>query len=704
MLLIELERYEEAVDLLDLNAGTILDINARAELMGQTYLKLERLAEAEKEYRFLLERNPHSAAYVEGYLLTKGIDVAKGAAQEQTLPVVQELESSWPDSLAIRAAGLKLLSGPEFEKRIESHFTWACQKGVPSLFNSLKQYYSQPEKRNFIGALAEKYRLAWQTAALAEEDNPTESPSAYLWSLYFLAQHYSYIGDADRAKAYIQSAIAHTPTLPELHMTRARILKRTGDLHAAADAAETARLLDGQDRYVNCKSVKYALRINDTKTANELAGKFTMKIAPTPASDLVDMQAFWFMSEEVAAYLRKGQYAMALKRLGNIQNTKETLWAEQVDFHGWAARKFNLRAYLRAVKYWDNTRSHPAAIKAQLQTAELCCKLHDHPELITNEVAAVERQKAIEQEAVKAQQSADATPKLTPGQKKKLKAKQKAEAAKKAQADASSEDIEPKQPDADPEGIEALKALEPLVLAQETCEELQRFAPDQAGTWVATFEWAVRAEKWLVAIRAAKQLEQIDPAHPALHLASLRLNAGKPHVSSGGKAVKAAFASALASLAPSSLEAKHAEFVQKHSESPAHILAAAQGLLLIAPPRKGNVTVRRDEVVQLLLNLSKLTSTSLAPCPGQINADVGPYKDANLRALLAGLDLLRDVAVAAPSEAVDEYLTAARKTWPDCDAFKSEATLAQQAEERKTARDHWEATANTPSGTAHRIL
>lgn len=660
--------------------------------MGRSYLKLGRLADAQQQHRFLLERNPHSLPYVQGYLLAKGVHPRQPVSQEEALPLIEEMEISWPDSLAIRTTALELLSGSEFEKRAEAHFVCSCQKGVPSLFNFFKQYYSDMGKRELIGAMAEKQRLAWQESALAEDDDTTESPSAYVWSLYFLAQHYSHVGDSERAQAYIQSAIAHTPTSPELHMTRARILKRTGALHAAADAAETARLLDGQDRYLNCKSVKYALRINDRDTAEALAGKFTMKSAVSPAADLVDMQAFWFMTEEVSASIRIGDYAMALKRLGQIRATKDQMWYEQIDFHSWSVRKFTLRAYLNAMKWWDSTRSHPAAVKAGLQTVELCCKLYDHPELIQKRLAGA----AEAEKQQKAHEEASA-PKLSVAQKKRLKAKQKAEATKKAEAEANNEDIEPKYPDPDPTGLKALQGLEPLALAQSECGLLQQYAPDNVNTWTATFEWAVRAEQWLIAVRAAKNVERLDPDTAQLHLIKLRLAKTQPHISSGSKAVKVTFTKALTSLASGPAETMQKEFVEKYSESPEYTLAAAKGLLILAPARNDSSSPRRTEVIELISLLPQQTAAFRArnlARRSQVDGRTNPCKNTSLLVLTAGLDLLRDPAVNASDDVIQGYLAASRAAWPGCDAFKDEGMLAKEAAEFTQARQRWQAVAH----------
>jgi peptide alpha-N-acetyltransferase len=70
-------------------------------------------------------------------------------------------------------------------------------------------------------------------------------------------------------------AFQHTPTLPELHTCKARILKHAGDLYGAAQCLETARLLDGQDRFLNTKCAKYRLRAGLVDEANEILGLFT---------------------------------------------------------------------------------------------------------------------------------------------------------------------------------------------------------------------------------------------------------------------------------------------------------------------------------------------------------------------------------------------------------------------------------------------
>jgi peptide alpha-N-acetyltransferase len=70
-------------------------------------------------------------------------------------------------------------------------------------------------------------------------------------------------------------ALSHTPTLPELYTCKARVLKRTGDLLGAVRCLDEARLLDGQDRFLNTKCAKYRLRAGLVDEAGAILGLFT---------------------------------------------------------------------------------------------------------------------------------------------------------------------------------------------------------------------------------------------------------------------------------------------------------------------------------------------------------------------------------------------------------------------------------------------
>jgi hypothetical protein len=58
-------------------------------------------------------------------------------------------------------------------------------------------------------------------------------------------------------------------------MTRGRALKRAGDYVGAFAEVEAARALDGQDRWLNGKSAKYAMRAGRLEDAQAMLSLFT---------------------------------------------------------------------------------------------------------------------------------------------------------------------------------------------------------------------------------------------------------------------------------------------------------------------------------------------------------------------------------------------------------------------------------------------
>lgn len=52
-----------------------------------------------------------------------------------------------------------------------------------------------------------------------------EAPTTVLWIYYYLALHYDYLKQTEKALIYIDRAIGHTPTLIELLCAKAKIYK-----------------------------------------------------------------------------------------------------------------------------------------------------------------------------------------------------------------------------------------------------------------------------------------------------------------------------------------------------------------------------------------------------------------------------------------------------------------------------------------------
>lgn len=116
-----------------------------------------------------------------------------------------------------------------FKVEVDKYMQAALRKGVPSLFVNLKKLYADPIKEDTIEKLVEEYLQNLKTCNTftksSDAGDEIEEPTAYLWTLYLLAQHYDNKRDTTRALKLIDEAIEHTPTLVELYMTKGRILK-----------------------------------------------------------------------------------------------------------------------------------------------------------------------------------------------------------------------------------------------------------------------------------------------------------------------------------------------------------------------------------------------------------------------------------------------------------------------------------------------
>ena len=181
------------------------------------------------------------------------------------------------------------ISVDDFKPLANRYLLQGLNKGIPSLFVDLKPLYHDIQKLSIVEGLVEGYRQVLEEGRLPDEPPDavtttldSDVPAMYLWTLYFLAQHFSHTNRHSRAHSLLSTAIAHTPTLPELHTLRGRILKRLGDPRGASAAVDDARLLDGQDRFLNTKSAKYKLRAGLIEEASDTFGLFTKVLSRAP--------------------------------------------------------------------------------------------------------------------------------------------------------------------------------------------------------------------------------------------------------------------------------------------------------------------------------------------------------------------------------------------------------------------------------------
>jgi hypothetical protein len=173
-----------------------------------------------------------------------------------------------------------VILGDEFAQRIRAYLKAGLEKGIPSLFVDLKGLYKDQEKLRVIESILEEMKQKLEAEhASVESKEEIAPPTSLLWLYYYLALHLAHpthpSPDYARSLDLLETALRHTPTLPEIYMAKAMVLKRAGDPDGAARWMEKARLLDGQDRFINGKTGKYWLRAGEVEKASAVFGLFT---------------------------------------------------------------------------------------------------------------------------------------------------------------------------------------------------------------------------------------------------------------------------------------------------------------------------------------------------------------------------------------------------------------------------------------------
>lgn len=566
-LLEDLGELSEALSVLDTSSKSraIVDRTAILETRARILSK-QKSPEAEEAWRALIDHNSDSYEYYRGYLKHLGIDDDQAAAK--ALDKLTEFIVQLPKANAPRRLQLNIASGETFKKLVEPYITHGITKGIPSLFADLKSLYSDKENQAVIEAVVEGAREKYA------KDLPSIEPTNYLWTVYFLAQHYSYISQPTKALSLLDIALTHTPTLPELHMCKARVLKRSGDLLGAARCLNDARLLDGQDRFLNTKCGKYLLRAGMIEEANVIFAMFTKKDAVSAAADLQDMQSLLFLLEEGDAQCRIGKPHLALKKYMAVKMVFDEIDDDQFDFHGYNLRKFTISIYLKLLSWENQLRSHPSYIKAVMKASKILVSAHDDPSMVTGLISSSSQMTDAEKKA----------------KKKARKAAQKVQDDKKATTPTSTDkELESVQPkDDDPDGLKQLGAADRLEQAHKLLHPLSTLAPDNIDVWIATYDVAIRRKKLLQAVAALNRASGLNPDHPELHIRLIDLKQTASSLpQSPPSPIGPVFVDAVSKLVPDelSLDTFNSLYLQRHSTDPQANLAAAKVSHKLKAPR-----------------------------------------------------------------------------------------------------------------------
>jgi tetratricopeptide (TPR) repeat protein len=229
-------------------------------------------------------------------------------------------------------------------------------------------------------------RAAVAAMCRASGDGKAEAPSASPFATLLLVKCLDAAGRHAEGVAAADAGLAHSPTVLELYLAKARCLKHAGAAAAAAEAADYARSLDLADRHLNAKAVKYALRAGQVEEAEKLMALFARHDAKKPHADALsavhDVQVLWFELEAGKALEAQRSFGRALKQYNRVLHIFGLHFEDQYDYHAYCLRRGTLRAYAAMIAGSVDARAHPTFVSAAMGAARVYLALHRDAEAL----------------------------------------------------------------------------------------------------------------------------------------------------------------------------------------------------------------------------------------------------------------------------------------------------------------------------------
>ena len=387
-----LKRPSRALDILRINDVAILDEPAKILLRAHAHAALKQHDKAEKLFLDSIIAGNHEAEAIVAMARGRGIpmddrlhlpvhhcaaatDEAVAAHCASYVALLDQVAAAAPRCDAAKRFALDVCVPAEFEGRLKAYIRPFIVKMIPSvtsILKSLYNYYPAADSRIVtIGTVLHQWEAALEKgdfeAFFASFEGTAASPSSpsspataadrnpalLLWIYQFLASHYLRTKQYAKAHEYADKAIDHTPTIEMLYLLKAKISSREGDLAAAAQLADTARVLDLQDKYLSAKAAKYFFRIGDVAKAEANLQLF-MKESEDPSHTYLaalDAQTAWYERECGDAFMVKDDPISALQNYAMFEKHHKDNHDEMVDFHNYTFRRCTMRQWIEVQEF-----------------------------------------------------------------------------------------------------------------------------------------------------------------------------------------------------------------------------------------------------------------------------------------------------------------------------------------------------------------
>merc|ERR1712226_647694 len=361
--------YEAALKVLSENEGKIVDTVARMELYANLYMELGRWSEAEKTVTWLIERNPDHNQY---YKSLEKIICPDG--DENKLIMYDVVSQRFPRALTPKRIPLDFLPAdhPEFATRLADYLRVGIKKGRPALFQDIKPLYCQAGKAQVVEA-----------CIVAIVNDEKLNPSCFPWSCYFLSKHYTMMGQFKQGLDFAKRGLDHTPTLVELLVVKAKVLKKMGDLASAIDTIDEAQSMDTAYRYTNCIACKYLLQAGEIKRAEEMLAKFVRETTNV-VDYLRELQVIWFEEQAAKVAYKTKNYGEALRRCQLIKRIFTDMFEDQFEFLQYCLRRTTMVSFSEFISFQDILMSHRSFEQASYIASRIYLKLHKDREAVVS--------------------------------------------------------------------------------------------------------------------------------------------------------------------------------------------------------------------------------------------------------------------------------------------------------------------------------
>uniref|UniRef100_A0A6U0FCY7 Uncharacterized protein n=1 Tax=Ostreococcus mediterraneus TaxID=1486918 RepID=A0A6U0FCY7_9CHLO len=526
-------QVKEALEDLEAQEANVVDKVAYLELIGACQMKLDMFDAAQKTYRKLLERLPDSYAYHRALRvamsLPENIADGTGDISDADCEKIKALYADLRDSLKYCAAAKRLplsftKAGTEFTTLINAYIEKPIRKGVPSLFEDLKNLYENQDKAKlletiFTDTVAQlKSKGTFPSGGATSSED--EKKECVMYATNLLAMHYDEMaqrsangGAAEYAKALtlIDETIAMDgKKQPEFYLNKARFLEHAGDVQLAADVADEARKLDLADRFLNSNAVRHMMRAGRYVYAEQLAAMFARD--GDQANGLFDMEATWFELEAAKCHADAGRQGRSLKYYRAVLTHFNQFVDDQFDFHGYCMRRSALRAYVDLIRVEDEMFARREFRIAARGAVRIYCNMFDDPPAkkaaaLEEKIAAMpqEERRAFRQKLRKEEELAA---KKEEERLAVLQRMMKEAAAKDSKNKGPKTE---KKPDPDPIGAELEKTEEPLEEAMKFITPLLSHASAFEETQLLAFEVFIRQAKPILALKAVNESLKLAP-------------------------------------------------------------------------------------------------------------------------------------------------------------------------------------------------